>query len=243
MGLTALWIGNAAAQSGVPSGFEVASIKPSSLAPGAMHVGVSPGGVFTAQGVTLKQLVQQAYELREFQISGGPAWLDKDTYDIVAKASGMSVSDDQIRQMTTSERDIVKQQFMSKLRALLADRFQLKAHQEQWELPIYALIVAKNGPRMQTSTGGGRSRSGLSITRGEAGIEITGKAAAVESLVKTLSNQLDRLVLNKTGLDGDYDFKLTYSPDPTPQPPDVREGGNDASRPDSHGPSIFTALQ
>lgn len=244
MGLTALWIGDAAVQSGVPSGFEVASMKPSTAAPGAMHVGVAPGGAFTAQGITLKELIQQAYELRDFQISGGPAWLDKDTYDIVAKASGMSVSDDQIRQMTTSERDQFRQQMMSKLRILLADRFQLKAHQEERELAIYALIGAKNGPRIQAATDGGGSRPGLSTRRGEAGIEITGRAASITSLVKALSNQLDRFVLNKTGLNGTYDFKLTFSPDPAPRPPDSRERGDDASsRVDTSGPSIFTALQ
>lgn len=242
MGLTVLWMGDAAGQSSAPSGFEVASIKPS-VASGAMHAGVSPGGVFTAQAITLKGLIQQAYELRDFQISGGPAWLDKDTYDIVAKASGLSISDDQIRQMTTSQRDGLRQQFMSRLRDLLADRFQLKAHQEERELPVYALTVARNGPKIQVSTDGGGSRPGLSTRRGEAGIEITGRAASIASFVKALSNQFDRLVLNKTGLDGSYDFRLTYSPDPAPQPPDAREGGNDASRPDTSGPSVFTALQ
>src|SRR5690349_8889926 len=81
-----LVLGQSGPTSTAPAGFDVASIKPSDPATRGMQIGVSPGGMFTAKGVTVKVLVQQAYDIRDFQISGGPGWLDTEKYDIVAKS-------------------------------------------------------------------------------------------------------------------------------------------------------------
>jgi uncharacterized protein (TIGR03435 family) len=235
----------ASAQTGTASsGFEVASIRPSDPASGAPHLGMSPSGVFTAKSVTVKALVRQAYDLKDFQISGGPGWIDTDQYDIVAKGNSESLSEDQIRTMSSEQRNILKEQFLQKLRALLADRFQLKVHQETKELPIYALIIAKNGPKIQPATEGLGPGSGLTTRMGEAGkTEITGKTASLDSLVRLLSNQVNRITVDKTGLKGDYDFKMTFAPDLGPRPADAGDAGASAARADNDGPSIFTALQ
>jgi uncharacterized protein (TIGR03435 family) len=216
--------------SAAPAGFEVASIKPSDPAAGGMQVGVSPGGVFTARNVTVKALVQQAYDVRDFQISGGPGWLDTERYDIVAKGDGTGPSEDDLRKMTDEQRNLFKDQLLLKLQELLAERFELKVHRETKELPVYALIVAKNGTKFQASAEGDVTRSGLTIRRGDGGkSEITGTRVPLAVLVRTLSNQVGRTVLDQTGLQGNYDFKMVFVPDLAPS--------------DADGPSLFTALQ
>ena len=85
-------------------------------------------GRLTAENATLKQLLQVAYDLNALQITG-PGWLDSDRFDLAAKSpQGVPDSD-----------------LMPMLQSLLAERFQLTAHRENKELPVYALIVAKDG--------------------------------------------------------------------------------------------------
>ena len=139
-------------QSAALSSFEVVSVKPSDPAAGrGMQIALSPGGQFTAKNVTVTTLIQQAYNVRDFQISGGPGWLDSERYDIVAKGAGPDVSDDDMRKMTEAQRNRLEEQFLMKVQGLLADRFSLRVHRETKELPVYDLIVAKGGPKIQFS--------------------------------------------------------------------------------------------
>jgi uncharacterized protein (TIGR03435 family) len=219
-----------AAAAAAQSGFEVVSIKPSDPAAAGMQIGVSPGGVFNAKNVTVKALLQQAYDVRDFQISGGPGWVDTERYDIVAKGDGTGPSEDDLRRMTDEQRNSFRDQSLQKLRGLLADRFQLKVHRETKDLPVYALIVAKNGTKIRASADGDVTRSGLTMRRADGGkTEITGTRVPLAVLVKTLSNQVGRTVLDLTGLQGNYDFKMAFAPDLSPA--------------DADGPSLFTALQ
>ncbi len=225
------------------SGFEVASIKPSSPAGGGTQIGVTPGGMFTARNVTVRTLIQQAYDLRDFQVSGGPGWLDAQLYDIVAKGNGAGVSDDEIRKMTDEQRKALKAQILLKLQILLADRFQLKLHRETKELPIYALIVAKGGPKIK-SAGGEPSPGGLTMRRDDAGqTVITGNSASMEALARLLSSRVGRTVVEMTNLKGDYDFKMSFMPDMGPPPGPSGDGTGQPAGVDAAGPSIFTALQ
>jgi uncharacterized protein (TIGR03435 family) len=213
------------------AGFEVASIKLSDPAPGGMQIGVSPGGVFTAKNVTLKALIRQAWDVRDFQIVGGSGWLDTERYDIVAKGGGTSVSEDDVRKMTDQQRNDFKEQMLGKVRALLADRFQLRVHRETRELPVYGLVISKSGAKFQAAADNDVMRSGLTIRRGDTGkTELTATRVPMASLVKSLSDQVGRTVLDQTGLQGNYDFKITYAPDM-------------AATSETDGPSIFTALQ
>jgi uncharacterized protein (TIGR03435 family) len=113
-----------AAQSGLKVGFEVASIKPSDPAARGMQLSVSPDG-FTAKNVTVKGLIEDAYDVRDFQVSEGPGWLNTEKYDIVAKGNGIGVSEDDLGKMTDEQRELIKKQLLLKLQALLADRSQL----------------------------------------------------------------------------------------------------------------------
>src|SRR5882724_695136 len=205
-------------------GFEVASIKPSSPAGGGTHIGVSPGGVFTATNVTVRTLIQQAYDVRDFQVSGGPGWLDEQLYDIVAKGNGAAVSSDEIRKMTDEQRKSFKAQFLLKLQMLLADRFQLKVHRETKELPIFALIVSTSGPKIKPA-GGEPGLGGLTVRGGDAGqMVITGNSVPMAALARQLSSRVGRAVVEMTNLKGDYDFKMSFTPDMGPLPVSSGDG-------------------
>ena len=193
--------------------FEVASVKPSDPEARGVQIGLSPGGLFTAKNVTLKILIQQAWDVRDFQISGGPGWLDTERYDITAKGDGPGVSEDEMRKMPEAQRNKVLDEARMRVRMLLADRFQLKLHPETKELPVYALIVAKGGPKIQPLTEDGSPGGGLSMRRGGAGMEITGSKVPLAYLVHLLSDQVGRTVLDRTGLKGSYDFKMSFVPD------------------------------
>jgi uncharacterized protein (TIGR03435 family) len=131
-------------------------------------MGLSPGGLFTAKNITVKTLIQQAWDVRDFQVSGGPGWLDTETYDITAKGDGPGISEDEMRNLPEAQRNKLEQEFLMKVRALLADRFQLKVHREMKELPVFTLIVAKGGPKIQPAKEDGSPDGGLSMRRGSA---------------------------------------------------------------------------
>lgn len=201
--------------------FEVASIKPSAPGGRGMQMMMAPGGRFTAKNVTIRVLIQQAYNVRDFQISGGPSWLTSEHYDLAAKAEG--------------EEQIKPEQLRLMVRTLLADRCKLVFHRDTKELPIYALVIGKNGPKLQEGQGQGPM---LRMGRGT----LTAQKVPMELFANNLAMQVGRTVIDKTGLKGEYDFKLEWTPDVS-QPPAPRESGEATAPPDPGGPSIFTALQ
>jgi uncharacterized protein (TIGR03435 family) len=188
---------------------------------------IQPGGHYTATGVTLKLLIGQAYDVREFQISGGPSWIGSDRYDINAKAEGLP---DRVRP------DVMR----PLLRNLVEDRFKLKTHTESKEMPVYALVIGKSGSKLKASEG----EPGPSLRMGRG--QLTGKKIAMAMLAQQLSQQLGRTVIDKTGLTGDFDFVLEWTPEPgqgggafggPPPPPEA------LPQADSSGPTLFTAVQ
>ena len=248
-----LVLGNLLAQTASPPlTFDVASIKPVTPAgDGRIQVGIQmqPGGGLRATNVTLKFLLTFAYNVRDFQISGGPGWLNSELFDLMAKSERSSDTQSipaDPREMTDDQRKTSQEQTRQKLQALLADRFQLKFHRETKEQPVYALVVGKNGPKIQPSDDkSGNGPRGLRMGRGQ----LIGNSAPLELMANALSNQLGRPVLDHTGLAGRYDFKLEWTPDPAqgggpfaglPPPP---PGVNGPPPPDPNGPSIFTAIQ
>jgi len=119
--------------------FEVASIKPS--APGARGPTLyNPTNTrFAVTNVTLKYLIAYAYDVDESQISGGPSWIGVNEYDIVAKPQG-EASRERVKAMAGS---------------LLAERLNLKLHRESTEQRVFALVIAKRGPKLQRSVAEG----------------------------------------------------------------------------------------
>jgi len=237
-------------QSGTkPLTFEVASIKPNTGDDHRFFIQIQPGGGLRTTGSTLKMLLTLAYDVREFQISGGPGWINTERYDITAK-SEHSPEEENLqgdpRKMSEEQRKTVGEQMRERLRALLADRFQLVLHRESKEQSVYALVVAKGGPKLQQSEGkeGSGPKGMMRMGRGQ----LSGQGVALQMLTQSLSSQLGRPVIDQTGLKGNFDFKLEWTPDPgqsgggpfggAPPP-----GADAPPPPDPNGPSIFTAVQ
>jgi len=236
--------------SGPKPSFEVAAIKPS-------HPG-TPGPSFrfhgdgiTLHSATLKAIMGFAFNVRDFQISGGPSWINSDRYDIEAKEPE-AVHDGMLK-LDFDQRIKLMGQL---LQSLLADRFQLKVTHDIKELPVYALVVAKNGPKFQEAKPNDTYANGLRLYGRPVGGqfmrmgpgEIDSQGTPMTFLVQQLSQQLDRTVLDRTGLKGKYDFALKWTPDlgstgMMPGSPPGAGPGPDSAPPDVSGPSIFTAIQ
>jgi uncharacterized protein (TIGR03435 family) len=143
--LRALAIGNCillAAVSGrgqtdMPPAFEVASVKPNTSGSGSSHTSGTTGQL-TITNRSLKEPIETAYNVQDFQIAG-PEWLGAVKFDIVAKIPAGAQKD----------------QRPAMMQALLAERFQLAVHRESKEMPAYALVVGKSGPKLQQVKPGG----------------------------------------------------------------------------------------
>jgi len=230
--------------------FEAASIKPQApSSDGSIRTMVQfpPNGRLTSAGATVKTLICVAYGLSDFQVLGGPNWIEEDRYDVLATPG--SALEEQLQKMKSDDNTQAKRQM---LQALLADRFKLILHHDTKELPIYGLVVAKSGSKLQETkpddanpdaanapahpTNKGRMR--MSIDSGS--IEITATGMAMDGLARQLASQLHSTVQNNTGLKGIYDFTLRFTPDDAPMD---ASGGANASLADNGGTSIFAAVQ
>jgi uncharacterized protein (TIGR03435 family) len=203
--------------------FEAASVRvsdPSLVLPPGPSVQFLPSGRFVAPRVSLFVLLQQVYGVRSYQISGGPGWVRSEQFEIQATA-GSPASEDQMKLM---------------VQALLADRFHLKLHRETREIPVYALIAGKSGPKLQSAKDA--TQCGGSGCFGVGNGNLTANGTTMTFFAgEVLTRLLDRPALDKTGLAGHYDFKLTYDQSST-QPPIVG-----MPMAPTEGPSIFAAVE
>jgi len=230
--------------------YEVASIKPDKSAGNMMRIMNTPDGLTAT--VPLHELIRLAYGVQTFQISGAPDWAKSDKYNIEAKMDKSTV--DELSKISEDQRQPTRQRM---LQALLAERFKLTLHRETKELPVYDLIIAKGGPKLEQAKPGdpdpeglkgpdGRPMPGGHFVRMGRG-ELTGQDLGIDDMVRVLSQQLDRTVVDKTGLKGSYNWTLKWTPDQsTPMfrgAGDPRPGPASGPAPDSSAPSIFTAVQ
>jgi bla regulator protein blaR1 len=234
-----------------PYEYEAASIKPNKSDTNMVRLMFSPDGL-TATNGTLQMLIHAAYGVEDHQISGGPGWLNSDHYDIEAKMD--SATAEALHKLSEDQGRLERQRM---LQALLADRFKLTIHRETKELPIYALVIAKNGPKIQEARPGDTYPNGFKGPDGRAGAgmffmngngSVTGQGIPIENLTRLLSRQLGRTVVDKTGLTGKYDFTVKWTPDESQGamfkgPGSGPQGSASKPPPDSSGPSIFTAIQ
>jgi uncharacterized protein (TIGR03435 family) len=227
--------------------FEVVSVKPNKSGDRRVMMSLPPTGRLTATNITLRQLLQQAFDVQDFQLVGGPSWLASDRFDITAKAPEGAVTPAQIRPM---------------VRAMLADRFKLITHRETRDMPIYALVVARSdgkfGPNMKVNpldcdavfrAGRGGApppppqpgepiQCGFMIGPGT----MTAGGMLLGELARSLSPFVGRIVVDKTGLKERYDFQLKYAPEGRGFGPGPGPGGGEPPV-DPNMPSLFTALQ
>jgi uncharacterized protein (TIGR03435 family) len=239
--------------------FEAASVKQNKSG-GPSNRDFAAGGRFTARNTSLRMLIQLAYRIQDFQLSGEQHVLG-DRFDIVAKAEGNPpVNDLQLM-----------------LRTLLADRFRLTVRNETRELPMYALVMARRdrklGAQLRRSgvgcapitvppgvnaapppppppgalapAGPGPDADPNRVGHGCGGMllqgRVSGRTMTMTQVANTLSRFLNRVVTDRTGLTGNFDLDLVYTPEQMPNGP----GGlmPAALAPPSDGPSIFTAVQ
>jgi uncharacterized protein (TIGR03435 family) len=232
--------------------FEVASIKPDRSGRSG-GVDVTPPGIFNADAITARELVAYAFALRAFQVSGGPGWTGSDRYDVEAKAG-----DSQIEALRRLPPEQMGKQMDLMIQALLADRFKLKVTHTTRDLPAFALVVAKNGPKLREAKAGdtypngikgpdGRPVGHAGAAQGGPG-RLTAQGIPIAALASVLKLQLGREVWDQTGLKGKYYITLQWTPDQRPaamfQGPDGgRPGAESAPPPESSAPSLFTAIQ
>jgi uncharacterized protein (TIGR03435 family) len=226
-----------AASAAATPAFEVAAIRPNNSGSGNSSSNTN-NGRFTATNVSLKSLIQfDAYGIPSPRILGGPKWLDSARFDVEAKMDD-SVTE-HLHSLDNGQRRI---QTQAMFQQLLAGRFKLAVHWETRELPVYALVVAKKGPKLQPTQekNGG---SGTSSNSNGTSAQFTATGITLPELAKAftqeMSGELGRVIIDKTGIEGKYDLKLKWAP----------ENGNaatgdasNAAQPDS-GPSLFTAIQ
>ena len=208
---------------------------------------------FTAMNGTLPMFIGDAYGVPYFQISGLPEWPKSEKYDIEAKTDSAAV--EELSRLSEGERDLAQKRM---LQALLSDRFKLKVHRETKSLPEYALVIAENAPKLKEAQPGDTYPNGMKGPDGGSGAGImmmglnggglTAQGVPISNLVRMLSQQLGRTVVDRTGLTAKYDFTLQWTPDPSQTP--MFKGANggqppadNASPSGSQGVSIFTALQ
>ncbi len=216
--------------------FEVASIRPADPDARQVSFQLTPTGGVNAVNMGLKDLIRFAYNIPcgkncDNFISGGPAWIGSQRFDILAKAPQGAEAGGAL---TSAQRDRVRQ----RLQALLAERFQLVIRRETKEMPAYALVVARNGHKLKERTDSGE-RGGL---RGERG-QMIAENVPIEHLVVNLAGMSGRPVVDRTGLRGRYDFTLEFAPETRVALKGPGGAVEPAGAADPPGPSIFTALQ
>jgi uncharacterized protein (TIGR03435 family) len=188
--------------------FEVASITPcppGTPEPMEEHMGTvqftHPGGRFYAKATSLKFLLEWAYGILPAQHSEGPSWIDNDRYDIAAKADG-NVSDAQMKLMT---------------RTLLAQRFQLKFHRETKEIAVLVISLGKTAPKLFPPKEDEKYSIHVEPKMGPdqkiASWHVVATRFSLAQLSETFSRHLDRVIVNRTGMVGDFDFTLDLTPD------------------------------
>jgi len=197
--------------------FEVVSIRPNTVEDiNQRSVQGQPGGRMRFVGMPLSTFIMPAYDVWSFQIIGGPSWIETDGWDITAQAEGI-------------QGRLTREQLSPRLRAMLEDRFQLKTHRETKQLPGYSLAADDHGPKLQPNTDG-------KVSTGSSKDTLNAKKVNMQWFAAFLIQKLGVTVVDETGLKGEYDFILHWSPESTQlASPDDPFG--------SKYPSIFTAVR
>ena len=236
-----------------PLAFETASVKPNKSGNEERYFRMDPrGGSLAVVNMQLREMIRFAYQIQGFQLEGGPDWIASDRFDILAKPEREVPStgaffggQDPLRMM---------------LRTLLADRFKLVMHKETKELPIFELVLArqdgKPGPQLRPAAVDCAARAAAAragapppASSGPPGpgscgvtmnyVRVAGGGVTLAMLANLLEGPAQRLVIDRTGLTGNWDLEVKYTPDRSQLPPGVELPPSI----DLNGPSLFTALE
>lgn len=168
-----------------------------------------PGGRFTAKATTVKYLLEWAYGILPAQHSSGPAWMDSDRYDIVAKAEG-NATDNEMKRMTQT---------------LLAERFKLQFRRESKEVPVIVVSLGKTAPKMIPAADGEkhsiRVEPQMNAEQNIVSYHVAATRFSISQLNEVFARQLQRVIVDQTGLTGEFDFTLDLTPDENHNPLDA----------------------
>ncbi len=214
--------------------FEVASIKPAGYHPG--YDVDEQGSLYSATAST-SFFIKYAYNVGDYQISGGPDWINLDKYTVNAKIPDSLVASWN-KKFNRAQHD---EQMREMIRSLLADRFHLKVSHETKQLPVFALVVAKGGPKIVP----GKDDGTLSRNDGhnEGWVEIEQmQIRPIGTLIQVLSRQPEvegRKILDETGLTGEYTYTLKW----TRQRPLETQQSSEPVASDPSAPPLWDALE
>jgi uncharacterized protein (TIGR03435 family) len=222
--------------------FDVASVKRNKSGETRIRFETPPGSL-TAINVPLRFVIRQAYRVPEARVLGGPTWLDTERFDIAAKApAGTGRTSDDIRQM---------------LRTLLAERFALRLHTEDRNMPVYSLTLARAdgrlGPNLRPSTTdcadrkasvvAGRVQCGILVSQAPTSASLRGGGATMAEFVRLLGDFLDRPLMDDAGLTGTFDLELQFAALRSALPGASVPGGLGVAGGADDIPNLFTAVQ
>ena len=213
-----------------PSAFDVASVKEHSSDDHNMRWMTKDDGT-TMVNIPLQSMVSMAYDVKEYLISGGPSWVNEKGFDLDAKVLPGDGSD-KVKLTQAQRRNL--------MRALLIERFHLQAHTETKTLPVYDLVVAKDGPKIKPvappapDSEDAKKRGSMYFQPGH----MEAQWYLISDLAQQLGYMVQRTVIDKTGLTGDYNLDLTWSPE-------EQEGAasDKATTGTDPKPSIYAAIQ
>ena len=205
--------------------FDAASVKVNRSGSPNSTIGIIPGGAYRAVNTTLARIIPDAFSVMPFQVTGGPAWLAIDRFDITANPPANAKPD----------------QLPAMLQALLVERFALKTHRAQQDRPIYTLTLVeagKIGPKLtKSSLDCDQQEANKNLTPecqaqigiGRGGGQLTARGRSLALLARTLGGVVGRVVTDQSGLTGKYDLELKWS------------AGDAAAT--SNDPEIFSAVR
>jgi bla regulator protein blaR1 len=220
-----------------PSQFEAVSIRPAKSSDFRAMMKPSPGGRLSVTNMNLKALIEWAYQVRDFQVSGEPAWVDTERFDIAAKSDG------------NPRYDFLKPELETMFQSVLADRFKLTVHKTTKELRVYSLVASKNGPKVHAVEEGNCPEvpppdNPCRFLRPDRFARLNAQKAPMSALAFMLSLMSGKSVIDKTDLKGSYTYVLDWSK--YIQPPQLPPGATappGAFDPASVEPAIATALE
>ena len=191
-----------AAATALAQEFEVASVRQNKLDDRIVAVKVGPGGNFNARGYTLVLLMQRAYGVMDWNVTGGPRWIRTDRWDAAARGNVSG--------------NLTERRLQPMLQALLADRFKLRFHRDAKETSGYALVVARGGPKVHASADGLEDPDSFRLNR----TGLIGQGITMEDFARFVGGKLGLIVADKTGLRRTYDFKASWKVEPDVVEPD-----------------------
>lgn len=209
-------------------GFDVISVKQhKGEEDSGMRISRAPG-MFSVTNITLTELLMNAYDIRDTCVYGMPSWAGKLRWDVTAKILNTPVAS--MDHPPSQQQDTAD--YQAKAQSILFVRFGLKAHMEEKQLPVFDMVAVKNGVKFHKSTAPAE-KHGLWLRKFN---ELTATGVSLSSFAEMITYDVGRTVIDKTGLHGDYDLSLKWSPEE--QVENAKDSGA-ADRP----PVIFTALR